>query len=66
MSDTPPMEKSMWSDVEDPAEDVVEQDRDQEQAAADEGGEDEDEVLDGDGDRRHALPPPGPRVPPSS
>jgi hypothetical protein len=42
--------------VEQAAEDVVEQDGDQEQPTADEGGEDEDEVLDGHGDRRHANP----------
>ena len=42
--------------VEEPAEDVVQQDRDQEQAAADERGEDEHEVLDRNGDRRHAIP----------
>ena len=42
--------------VEEAAQDVVEEDGDQEQPAADERGEDEDEVLDRNGDRRHAIP----------
>ncbi len=48
--------------VEEPAEDVVEHDRDQEQHAADEGGDGEDPVL--DRDRDHPRPAHPPRAAP--